>query len=374
MDSEIVASLGPMPTGKGLLGVILPEGLGIRLRDLTSDPRSAGFPPGHPMMHSFLGVPISTSVQVYGQLYFTEKIGAAEFSEEDERLALMLAAQLAAAYENVYLYDEIQRHAASLKIEMTERQQAEDEIRKINAELEQRVIERTAQMETANKELEAFAYSVAHDLRAPLRSIDSFSEILLEDYQDRLDATGQAHLQRVRDAAQRMARLINDLLDLSRVARADMQRVPVNLSAIAQRIAAELQQTEPERQVEFRIAEGLTVQADSGLLRAALENLLINAWKFTSKQPKVIIEVGAQQRGGQMTYFVHDNGVGFDMAHAGHLFGAFQRLHSTSEFPGTGIGLATVQRIIHRHGGRIWAEANPGEGATFYFTLLERSD
>jgi PAS domain S-box-containing protein len=216
---------------------------------------------------------------------------------------------------------------------------------------EEALKERGAQLEAANKELEAFAYSVSHDLRSPLRSIDGFSQALLEDYGDALDGEAQRYLQRVRAASQRMSHLIDDLLMLSRLTRSEMRLESVNLSALAQAIAAELRQAEPERQVEFAIAPNVTVRADMQLMRVALENLLGNAWKFTAKHPVARIEFGVlSQSGDQAVYFVRDDGAGFNMAYADKLFGAFQRLHTPAEFSGSGIGLATVQRIIHRHG------------------------
>ena len=226
------------------------------------------------------------------------------------------------------------------------------------------------QVTQANKELEAFSYSVSHDLRSPLRSIDGFSQVLLEDYADKLDVDGKDHLQRVRSATQRMAQLIDDLLKLARVTRSEIHRRPVDLSAQAREIAEELQKADPERQVKFVIAEEVNVQGDARLLRVVLENLLGNAWKFTRKHPGTrTIEFGATQHDDTRAYFVRDDGAGFDMTYADKLFRAFQRLHTMTEFEGTGIGLATIQRIIHRHGGRVWAKGAVEQGATFYFTL-----
>lgn len=236
-------------------------------------------------------------------------------------------------------------------------------------DLELRVSQRTAELTAANKELESFSYSVSHDLRAPLRSIDGFSLALLEDYGDKLDEEAKSHLSRIRAATTRMGALIDDLLNLARVARAELHRQPVNLSTIASSILDELRNSTPERKVDVFVQDRMETAGDGRLLRVVLENLLGNAWKYTSKRPSARIQFAKKQQNGAEAYFVADDGAGFDPAYAGRLFGAFQRLHGANEFPGTGVGLATVQRIIHRHGGRIWAESAVGKGATFYFTL-----
>jgi signal transduction histidine kinase len=225
------------------------------------------------------------------------------------------------------------------------------------------------ELSALNRELESFSYSVSHDLRAPLRSMDGFSLALLEDYGERLDDEGRDYLQRIRAASQRMGRLIDDLLGLARVTRAELNLRPVDLSAMAHEIADTLARQQPQRQVQWQIDDGIKVQADRALLQVALQNLLENAWKFTAKTDEAAIRVGAEQRDGQRVIHVGDNGAGFDMAYSSRLFGAFQRLHHEGEFPGTGIGLATVQRILRRHGGEIWVDAAPGKGATFHFTL-----
>lgn len=243
------------------------------------------------------------------------------------------------------------------------------EIRKLNAELEARVEQRTHALSVLNQELESFSYSVSHDLRAPLRTIDGFSQILLQEHATVLNDAGKGYLERVRAGSQRMSQLIDDLLELSRLSRRSVQVVRCDLTALATEIAAELRTAEPGRQVQVEIAPGMTVHADQALLRIALDNLLRNAWKFTSRKPEARIEIGQEETGEGLRYFVRDNGAGFDMAYAGKLFGAFQRLHTVAEFPGTGIGLALVQRVFRRHGGQVWADAKPDCGATFFFVL-----
>jgi PAS domain S-box-containing protein len=253
--------------------------------------------------------------------------------------------------------------------DITKLKEAEERLLQLNAELEERVASRTADLITLNREMEAFSYSVSHDLRAPLRGIDGFSQALLEDHADQLDDDGRNLLGRVRAAAQRMATLIDDLLNLSRISRSEMKWENIDLTELAHSVIDDLRQSDPAREIEIVIAPEMCVSGDERLIRIALENLLRNAWKFTRKTKDARIEIAPMLEHGTDVYAVRDNGAGFDMAYADKLFGAFQRLHSMSEYEGTGIGLATVQRIIHRHGGRIWAEGAVNEGATFYFTL-----
>ncbi len=254
----------------------------------------------------------------------------------------------------------VERINIELRNEISERTRAENALRHANAATE-----------VANRELEAFSYSVAHDLRAPLRSIDGFSQALLEDCAVRLDAEGLRYLQNVRESAQQMGNLIDDLLNLSRVTRSELRRERLDLSALAHAVLGRLRDSQPGRQADIAIQEGLIANADPRLLDIVLTNLLGNAWKFSRKRASARIEFGSMTGGEAPVYLVRDNGAGFDEAYAGKLFGVFQRLHTAHEFEGTGIGLATTQRIVRRHGGRIWAEGKVGAGATFYFTLEE---
>ncbi|HKE16030.1 MAG TPA: ATP-binding protein, partial [Kofleriaceae bacterium] len=246
------------------------------------------------------------------------------------------------------------------------------ELRELQTRLDLLVRERTGELASTVQELEAFCYSVSHDLRAPLRAIDGFCHALLDDYGVLLDERGHDYLRRSRAAASRMGELIDGLLKLSRIGRAALRQVDVDLSGLARQVAADLEKAYPQRRVRFDIQDGLVARGDP-LLRTVLENLLDNAVKFTTRSDEPVVEFGANRVGGQLVYFVRDNGVGFNMDYSKRLFGAFQRLHSPSDFPGTGVGLASVQRVIHRHGGRVWAEAAEGRGATFFWTLPEPS-
>jgi light-regulated signal transduction histidine kinase (bacteriophytochrome) len=310
-----------------------------------------------------LVVPLLQDENLWGLLCIHQCSAPRQWQETEIEFVSQIANHLGVALRHAELL-------AKLQAEIVERQQAEQRAQDLNKGLQQAIIE----LKAVNKELETFSYSVSHDLRAPLRSIDGFSQALIEDCIDQLDESGHDHLRRIRTATQKMGQLIDDLLTLSRVIRSDMHREPVDLSRVASHTCNVLQQSNPERLVEFNIQAGLVAQGDTRLLQVVLENLLNNAWKFTAKRPQAKIEFGllspeTSEDISTYTYFVRDDGVGFDMAYVDKLFSPFQRLHSVTEFPGNGIGLATVQRIVHRHGGQLWAEGSLGQGATFYFTL-----
>jgi hypothetical protein len=256
-----------------------------------------------------------------------------------------------------------------IAMDITERVQAEQELAIYREQLENLVKERTRELETANKELESFSYSVSHDLRAPLRSIDGFSKILMEDYSNQLDDTAKNHLNRIHRSTQRIGSLIDDLLMLSKVSRSGIQKEPVDLSSMVHNIAEELKESQLGRQVEFVIEKNITGEGDSHLLRITLENLISNAWKYTNKKTHAHISFGVTHIDNIPTYYVQDNGAGFNMNYSSHLFQTFKRLHGSDDFEGTGIGLSIVHRIIQRHGGKVWGKAEVDKGATFYFTL-----
>ncbi len=316
--------------------------------DNTSINHSAevGIQEGHIAIERFLTVPVLLGGEMVG------------------KIALWNSSQ---AYTNQDL--EAVNRIAEFYALAVQQKRAEEEINKLNQELESRVTERTLQLETANKELEAFAYSVSHDLRAPLRAIDGFSRILFQDYENQIDVQGKDYLERVCSATQRMGQLIDDMLLLSRINRREMTFQDVNLSKQVAEIAENCRKSQPDRKVVFIVPENIIVRGDRRLLRIVLENLINNAWKFTSKKASATIEFGMLKQEDKYAYFIRDNGVGFDMKYANKLFGAFQRLHDLKEYPGTGVGLATIQRIIYRHGGKVWAEGKIDKGAMFYFTL-----
>jgi len=284
-------------------------------------------------------------------------------------LTMLLAA--AVLFAAVASYRRRQAEAANQELtkEVKERKRAEEEVNLLNTELERRVVERTGQLDAANKELEAFSYSVSHDLRAPLRAIDGFSKAILDEYSETLDNQARHYLERVRTGIRKMSRLIDDLLNLSRMSRAVLRKESIDLTVLAREIVADLQDREPSRKVAVEIADGLCARGDAQLTTIVLVNLLGNAWKYTAKRPEAQIAFGSENQGNEVVFHVRDNGAGFDMAYADKLFAPFQRLHRDSEFEGNGIGLATIQRIVLRHGGRIWAKAAVNEGATFFFTM-----
>ncbi len=318
------------------------------------------------------GETVQTEGEFFGSYYNMLAVPLRNSSGEIKNI-LVLAMNISERRENE---EELQRlltfaeHSRIALLSVIEdHKEAEEEITRLNQQLEKRVLERTTQLEQANAELEAFSYSVSHDLRAPLRAMDGFSSVILAEYKDQLDQRGQHYLTRIQEASKRMGLLINDLLDLSRVSRTDLHKEEVNLSMLATEVASEVEREFPDTKVEFEIEKDILVLADRNLLQILLENLLANAVKFSSQNEIAQVSLGMVTHADEILLVIRDNGVGFNMEYVDKLFSPFQRLHGATEFPGTGIGLATVQRIVHRHGGKIWAEAQENQGAAFFFTL-----
>jgi signal transduction histidine kinase len=377
-----VASGTPLRLGEGVMGRVLVEDRPVLMRDVDPEALVATAPPAYKEaarrlgVRSFIGVPMRVGGRIIGGIALARSRAGAPYDDTDVAYLQDLADRAALALENARLYASLERRVRDATAQLTA---ANQQLLDLNASLGREVAEHkeTARAlrysrdraERASRELEVFSYSVAHDLRAPLRSIDGFSQALVEDYGERLDADGLDALARVRAAAQRMASLIDDLLALSRISRAEVRRERVDLSALATAIVARLRRACPERGVEVAIEPGMVADADPRLVEVALGNLLGNAWKFTARREGARIEVAVRRGERPPVFVVRDNGAGFDPEFSDKLFGVFQRLHTAHEFEGNGVGLATVERVVRLHGGRIWAEGAVDQGATFSFTL-----
>ena len=343
------------PRATALFGPIFRGEPAMLSDDVTNDPRYGqqgphyGMPPGHLAVRSYLSVPvISRSGEVLGGLFFGHP-EPGMFTERSKRMIEGMAAQAAITIDNARLYEAVT---------------------KLNAQLEDRVLRRTQQLQTANDELEAFSYSVSHDLRSPLNTINGFSQLLLKSDGDQLSEKGKHYLVRIRASSTKMGTLIDGLLSLAKLSSAALNRGDVDLTAMSCKLVEELRDPEPDRVVDINIQAGLMINGDPHMVTVIMQNLIGNAWKYSSKTPHARIEIGSETTAEGLTcIFVRDNGAGFDMAYAEKLFEVYQRLHQDTEFAGMGIGLANVKRVIERHGGRIWAHSAPGEGATFRFTL-----
>ena len=336
-----------------LFGHVLTSGKPLLSNAPASDPRRGGLPKGHPQLNSFMGLPLHRGGELVGMVAVANRPGG-----YDEAQIVHLQPFTTTCAVLIDAYRNNQR-----------RHQAESQLRILNLELEDHINQRTAELQASIRELESFSYSVSHDLRSPLRGINGFSSLLLQDYGERLDEQGREYLRRICSATLRMSELIDGMIDLAQLTREPIHLIEVNLSLLATSVAKELHGAEPERKVTFTAEPDVCARGDERLLRVVLLNLLSNAWKFTARKAVAHIAFGVRRTGNSTVYFVSDDGAGFDMRYADKLFGAFQRLHGVKDFAGTGIGLATVHRIVQRHGGLVWAEGEIDKGATFFFTL-----
>ncbi len=360
------------PPGVGVIGKVFETGEPRFFEDIQNDPEfrrlaykrialRAGFRGG-------FFIPIRVKDKTVGVINFVSK-NMHQFPSNEVQLIHSIANHVGIAVENSQLYERSKRQAFQLQADVAELRKAEEEICKLNEGLEQRVLQRTAELEASNKELEAFSYSVSHDLRAPLRAINGFSRIILEDHASQINPKTQHYLRLVGDNSQQMGNLIDDLLTFSRLNRQPVERQSVATAEVVDRVLKDMDGDREGRRIDITIGDLPVCQGDPALLKLVFLNLISNAFKFTRRREVAVIGIGCRGEGSEWVYFVRDNGVAFDMRYADKLFGVFQRLHRAEDYEGTGVGLATVQRIIQRHGGRVWAEAEVDKGATFYFTL-----
>ena len=375
MARESAALLGSLHPLTGVFGEALVQGRPQRIRGLDGDPRSVGLPAAHPPIHSFLVVPILLPGGPYGWLYVADKLGAVAFDDDDERFAMTLAAQLAGAQENLMLYEQIRGQSKALEQEVAERKRAEAEVRRLNADLEDRIRQRTAQLEMANKELEAFSYSVSHDLRAPLRAVSGSAEILIKDHATDLNDEAQNHLNRIVRATTYMGRLIEDLLRYARLGRSAVKLEPVSLAVVLTRIVESFSQRIAEIDARVAVANDLpTVPGDRALLDQVFTNLLDNALNYRRHDAKVEVAVTWAREGDDVVISIADNGIGIPPECLDKVFVMFWRQRAQDKYVATGIGLALVKKSIELLGGKVWAEALVDRGSTFHIRLQDNPD